>query len=310
MPTLSSDLTLLASLFDLEQVAYESPNAQSVRQYYKWTNWFYRQFHSKEGAMHFPLYLPAGATNHAEGLAEQARFVATYLTPEKAQNVTEIGCGSGYNLRNLARLYPEVSYQGIDVTPLHIWQASAYTRKAHLRNITFQQGAFSRLPVAQASQDIVFAVESFCYTQNIKHDLAEVARILKQGGKFIVYDVFLQPDFDLASPALQLASRLTAVGFAVADWNRLSDLQQYAKEVGLHMEVCEDLHTTLRPNLLRFQQDTRRLFEKTKLLRLLSQWHILPASWLKHAMTGLLAPYTMHEQVQGYYKIVLTKLDK
>jgi len=306
--SLSNDLSLLARLFDLEQLAYENPDAQTVKRYYDWTNWFYRRFHSAEGAMHFPLYLPNGAEHHAEGLEAQAQFVQQQITQIRAKNVVEIGCGSGYNLRTLARLENSCHYIGIDATALHVVQGGKFVQKNNLRNIDFLQGTFSKLPLLSESSDIIFAVESFCYSQNLAHDLAEVARVLRKGGQFIIFDVFLQPHFAEASPALQLASRLTAIGFAVADWDSLSNLQAIGRQVGLQVAVCEDLHTTLRPNLLRFQGDARRLFKQTRLLRTLLRWKILPAPLLKHAMTGLLAPYAMQENVQGYYKIVLEKI--
>ncbi|TAE18269.1 MAG: class I SAM-dependent methyltransferase [Bacteroidetes bacterium] len=303
--TLSQDLSLLARLFDLTRIAQEKPDAHAVGQYYHWTNWFYRKFHSAEGAMHFPLYLPNGATNHFEGLAVQASFVAEHA--QQARHIAEIGCGSGFNLRQLARLQPTATYQGIDATAKHVRQARRFAQKEGLTNLTFRQGTFDSLPTESESLDMVFAVESFCYSQDLRHDLAEVARVLRKGGKFIIFDVFLQPDFDKASPSLQLASQLTAIGFAVAQWDKLTDLQQSSQDAGLQLLACTDLHATLLPNLSRFQQDARRLFEYAVWLRPLVRRGILPAPLLKHAMTGLLAPHAMRPDVQGYYSVVLQK---
>lgn len=304
MKTLSEDLALLGQLFDLTQIAQEKPDSYEVGRYYYWTNWFYRKFHSSEGAMHFPIYLPNGATNHFEGLVEQASFIAQHT--QQATSIAEIGCGSGFNLRELARLQPDASYLGIDATAKHVKQARNFAQKQGLTNITFKQGRFDSLPVESESLDVIFAVESFCYSQDVRHDLAEVARTLRKGGKFITFDMYRQSAFEKASLDLQLASKLSAIGFAVAQWCKTSDFQQWGHEAGLQMLESMDLNEAIRPNLLRFQQDSRRMFEYVAWFRSLRG--ILPTTLLKHAMSGLIGPHTMTPEVQGYYRFVFQKI--
>lgn len=304
---LSQDLSLLSRLFDLEKIAQEKPDIKTVHTYYQWTNQFYRYFHSAEGAMHFPLYLPERATNHFEGLAEQANFIQDQTHLLEAQAIAEIGCGSGFNLRKLAEKNPQKQYHGIDATPLHVRQARRFAKREKLQNVDFQNGTFSSIPLGEASLDIAFAVESFCYSQDLRQDLQEVARTLRKGGRFVIFDVFLQPKYAQSSASLQLASQLTAVGFAVAKWDSITDLCAVCEDLGLEVISCEDLHETLLPNLLRFQKDARRYLTYTTYLSRLLPARFLPTTLLKHTMTGLLAPYAMHPEVQGYFRIVIEK---
>jgi ubiquinone/menaquinone biosynthesis C-methylase UbiE len=304
MNALNSDLGLLCKLFDLDGIANEKIDSHSVSKYYHWTNWLYRQFHSREGAMHFPLYLPGHAKNHFEGLGEQARLIDIYTKPE--YHVVEIGCGSGYNLRQLLKIKPTLTCVGVDPLLKHVRQAIRFVKREGYSQVTFKQGKFHCLPLANSSVDIVFAVESFCYSENLVTDLMEVNRVLKVGGLFIVFDLFRQPRFDEANASIQLASKLTANGFAIAQWQKIDLWLHAAKSAGFQVHQVDELSEAIAPNLARLQKDSRSFFKRIAKLPFVSAF--IPSSLLKHIITGLLSPHLMTCNAHGYFQIVLRRM--
>jgi arsenite methyltransferase len=303
MKSLADDLNLLSKLFDLDQIANENVDAHSVSRYYRWTNWFYRRFHSHEGAMHFPIYLPGQAKNHFEGLAEQARLIGEYVKPK--QFVAEIGCGFGYNLRQLVKIQPEIKDVGVDASASHVKRAIRFAEHEHLK-LEFKQGIFSQLPLADSLADVVFAVESFCYSKDIKADLTEVHRVLKAGGVFIVFDLFRQPQFDLADDSNKLASLLSAKGFAVAQWQKLDEWLAIAERLDFQVLLTADLSSAITPNVIRIQKDSRKFIERLTKFQLIK--NLVPDAVLRHAISGLLGPHLLAPELHGYYQVVLRKM--
>ncbi|MEO8540572.1 MAG: class I SAM-dependent methyltransferase [bacterium] len=76
---------------------------------------------------------------HPQNAAVIARLFG--LTPASVDTarVLEIGCGAGRNLIPMAYALPGSTFFGMDLSPVHISQATAAAEKLGLTNITFQQ---------------------------------------------------------------------------------------------------------------------------------------------------------------------------
>jgi ubiquinone/menaquinone biosynthesis C-methylase UbiE len=305
---LLSDLKKISRVLNLEKVLAKGVSGAEVGRYYRFTNYFYRRFHSAEGAMHFPLYLPKRAKNHFEGLYEQANLIQNYIQNTDNQRVIEIGCGQGFNSIYLAKQNPQAHFMGLDLSPLHVKQAQQKAQT--LPNIQFKVGDFQQLDFPEASFDVVFAVESFCYTRDISLIFKQLASILKPQGKVIIFDVFTHPDFKSIDKDLQLASTLTGIGFAVNQWWNLKEVIENAQLADFEVLSANNLASAILPNLRSFQTGSRKLFRYPILAKTLLRLGILPSVLVKHAMTGVLAPYTIGDLAQGYFQIVLQKGNK
>ncbi|MCU0447955.1 MAG: methyltransferase domain-containing protein [Microscillaceae bacterium] len=302
---LQSDLKKIGQVLDLPKTLQQGVSPAEVTRYYQLTNYFYRRFHSREGAMHLPLYLPQRAQNHYEGLYEQANLIQDFIQNTDNQQVMEIGCGQGFNSIYLAKQNPQHQFVGLDLTALHIRQAQ---QKAQgLPNLTFRQGDFQKMDFAPHRFDLVFAIESFCYTRDISLIFKQLASVLKPQGKVIIFDVFTHPGFENLTADLQLAIHLNGIGFAVEKWWNIEELRQNAQIAGLEVLIAQNLASAIMPNLLSFQKGARRMFRYPQLTKLLLQLGVLPSALVKHAMSGVLAPYSIGEVAQGYFQIVLQK---
>lgn len=99
---------------------------------------------------------------------------------EGFRSVVDIGCGEGQISRALAAQGSEVI--GVDPTDLHI--DIARQRGGGPR---YEKGSASHLPVADQSVDAALACLVFEHIDDLDGALAEVARVLKPGGRFAFF---------------------------------------------------------------------------------------------------------------------------
>lgn len=125
-------------------------------------------------------------------------------------DVLDVGCGRGGGSAHLMKRFQPRSVLGID----RAQQLVARCDLLHqLPGLAFKQGDASHLPVPDGSIDVVVNVESsHCYA-SMRAFYAEVARVLRPGGRFLYADLFW-PAVNSTTPD-QVGSRLHAAGLQV-----------------------------------------------------------------------------------------------
>ncbi len=141
--------------------------------------------------------------------------------------VLDIGCGTGYLLRQLARHYPQATeLAGIDPAPSMIEAAAASADDERLR---FSSGAAERLSYPEGSFDLVVSTTSFDHWSDQQAGLRECARVLVPGGRLILADLFsiwLIPTLTggrrgKARTQRRASQLLSAAGFTSIAWHDL-----------------------------------------------------------------------------------------
>ena len=94
----------------------------------------------------------------------------------------DIGCGNGYTVRWAAEAAPEGKAVGLDVSERMIERAREMS--AGLENVEFHRAAFPVHPLPHDAFDAILSMEVFYYLPDMDAALAEVARLLKPGGRF------------------------------------------------------------------------------------------------------------------------------
>lgn len=125
--------------------------------------------------------------------AEVLRRVCEAAAPAQGQQVLDIGTGTGALALRLAHESRVSQVVGIDPTAGMLSRATANAERAGLRErVHFEQAPAERLPFAEASFDLVVSSIAMHHT-NVRRSLAEIARVLRPGGRLAIADMGSNP---------------------------------------------------------------------------------------------------------------------
>lgn len=296
-PELAKDLHCLERHWGIAKLLAKTTDTQQIISYYRWNQALYRYFHSPEGAMHLPIR--EEGVNHQEGLAVHSQLLSQFWQELPPGPILEIGCGMGYNLRRLASQFPQRKFYGIDLVASNIKRARQVCQE--YANVHFVHGNFMEPEVLSASWAGIFAVESFCYFEEVGNVLDTICQSLRPDGKFVLFDALLNETFPGTDVNSQIAARLCARGYALEQWPGEQTIKSSALALGLHLVEEQDFSAQVLPNLIRFQEGCRRMLQKS---RFLPAWlltkYMLPSVIRGHLFAGLLGPYPVQAGLLRY----------
>jgi ubiquinone/menaquinone biosynthesis C-methylase UbiE len=141
------------------------------------------------------------------------------------------GIGTGLDIPHLP---PQHRYIGVDLTHAMLAKAKPRVAGGHIRLV---QGDVQRLPFADGHFDAVVLHLILAVVPEPKACLAEAARVLKPGGRILVFDKFLKPgERALWKRALNTLTRHVATRLDVVFEDVLTaapDLHRYHDEPAL-----------------------------------------------------------------------------
>jgi ubiquinone/menaquinone biosynthesis C-methylase UbiE len=270
-----------------------------MAQYYKQSERGYRRYHSQEGSLHFALN-EDGVFDPA-GYYGQPKFVEQQLQAISAQRVLEVGSGKGFNSEFLAQRHPQVEFVGLDLMPLNIKLAQ---RKANaLTNLSFQLGDFNHIPFPDQQFDVVFGVECLCYSLDNHQTLAELYRVLKPGGRLVVFDGYRNPGFETFPEEVQLAVSLFETSMAVQQgMNEIAAWIETSQKIGFILVENTDITESLYPNIDHLHRLALRYFAANGIMRRLSLF--FQKYLVRNAIFALVGPTLFGQGIASYYRTV------
>jgi ubiquinone/menaquinone biosynthesis C-methylase UbiE len=127
---------------------------------------------------------------HAQG--EDLGSVLKFLDPQPDETVLDLGCGVGHTLRRVA---PHVLLAvGADATAGMLEGARTLMQREGITNITLVVTTAESLPFLDASFDAVTCRLAAHHFADVKNAFAEVARVLRPGGRFVLSDNYAPDD--------------------------------------------------------------------------------------------------------------------
>jgi len=295
-------LHIIGRYVDIEALLHKKTDNEAVEHYYRESDFFYGLVHNQGGdSIH--LGLSDDDFYHKDDFLNQARFVAGLLDQPSMQ-VLELGAGKLINTKYLARQFPDHLFTALDLPNRH------FLRHRVPGNVTLKEGDYNDLSVfPEASFDIVFAVETLCYAESKEHVFGEIARILKPGGKLVVFDGY---DARLPEAMSSFERRASAIAWAAMSVTPhdqyIGDMKEYLAAHSFTDIEMTDLTEKVRPTLRRLDRICGYFFMHPRLVKFAHR--LLPYDAVVNSVAGWLMFYTITadpQRIHQYSRIVATK---
>lgn len=193
-----------------------------------------------------------------------------FMELRPGERVLDLGCGSGWATRLLARLVadgPEGFGQvvGLDVSDEMIRQARAASKE--FENILYVWGSADKIPWEENFFDKVLSVESFYYYPDQDRALAELFRVMSPRGRmFILINLYKDNPY-----SLQWVDKLKVPVHVRSSAEYVELLQKHAFEKVEARQIPDDTPTPDDYQTTSFRSlDDLRAFKKTGALLLMA----------------------------------------
>lgn len=135
--------------------------------------------------------LPAGLSESFTGAGNPEPFV----DPQPGETVLDLGCGAGLDVYHYAQAVgPSGMVYGLDFSAAMLRKAEENLRSVEVDNVIFLNAPVDRIPLPDASVDLVTANGIFNLSPDKDSVMREVARVLKPGGRTIFAEILAKDE--------------------------------------------------------------------------------------------------------------------
>jgi len=153
------------------------------------------------------------------GGREATQALAEFMQLRPGTHLLDVGCGIGGPARFFASRGCQVT--GIDLTDEFLRVAGSLTRRVKLDDkIKFRQGSALKLPFDAHTFDGAYTIHVCMNVADKGGVIREVARVLKPGGRFTIYDLVRTSDAALAFPLPWAQTPETSFVASMDDYRR------------------------------------------------------------------------------------------
>ncbi len=120
-----------------------------------------------------------------EPVQETVLDLAASEVPQPAA-ILDVGCGTGRLLRSAEQRFPDARLDGVDAALEMVKHAESVLAAGS--RIHFQQATAEQLPFPDGQFDLVFSTMTFHHWSDQASGIAEVARVMAPGGRWLLAD--------------------------------------------------------------------------------------------------------------------------
>ncbi len=273
---LHAKVDAMAQFINLDKIINGEKNSpKQIISYYRINRWAFRHYHSQDGFMHFRISDKGYFTD--EDVFFQPDIVSSFIKPGTV--VMELGFGQGANLLYLSRCHPEARFIGVDLSPLR--------EKDVPTNVSTYQLNYGDLSqFGDNTVDVMYAFETIVCNTDKEKIYREVYRVLKPGGRIIVFDYALTAQLETFDEHVQKAVALISKGGAADMIESLEDLNRHYTNCGLEIEVCADHTKNTLPDLKRLERKAAKILKRPLLSKVM--FWLLPEQFVSNIILGYL----------------------
>ncbi|MGQ0737788.1 MAG: SAM-dependent methyltransferase [Bacteroidota bacterium] len=226
-----------------------------------------------------------------------------HITPGKEATIADLGCGMATVARQAAKKYPNAKLVAITIVDYQVEKGKQLTNGEKLdEQVAVVRGNFEELEFADETFTHAYALESACHASGTSKELfiAELARVLKKGGRFCIADGFLKNN-DKKPRLFKWLYKRIANYWAVPGFACIRDFENKIKNHGLQNIKVREISYRIAPSvayvpLVCLKFFFKELWKNRSLRMKKERWHNVYAPFLGMLM-GL---YRKHF---GYYII-------
>lgn len=171
-------------------------------------------------------------------MVERRELIRDRLDLRPAEAVLSIGCGPGFETAELAEAVGDSGHvYGIDTSEAVL--ALADRRCADMAQVTLERADATDIPVDDERFDAAVAVQIYEYIHDVDSAVAELARVLRPGGRVAVYATDWDSIVWHSSDRARMERALKAWTDVYANPHLGSQLTAYFRDAGLTVERVE-----------------------------------------------------------------------
>jgi SAM-dependent methyltransferase len=111
----------------------------------------------------------------------------SHVEVRSEDTILDVGCGGGRTLNKLASIAARGRAFGVDYAAGSLAASRAYNKELIAAGrVQVEQASVSKLPFPVGQFDLVTAIETQYYWPDLPHDMSEILRVLKPGGKLVI----------------------------------------------------------------------------------------------------------------------------
>ncbi|MEO7409863.1 MAG: class I SAM-dependent methyltransferase [Sphingomicrobium sp.] len=194
------------------------------------------------------LRRPIEYLRHKRAIGRMTRRIIAESSVADGHRVLDAGCGTGAVSFPIAEENPRAQVYGISLSHSQLEAARSYQQSAGIRNIHFSEQNYTQTAFAEASLDRVIFVESLCHALDKRAAIVEASRVLKPGGKLIIFDAMYAN-----TPTAEQQSLCDALGsndgIAMPDLPTFEQLTGFITDAGMKTEYLFNLTTRVMASL-------------------------------------------------------------
>ncbi|RMF42010.1 MAG: class I SAM-dependent methyltransferase [Planctomycetota bacterium] len=227
---------------------------------------------SREGYLHFGYWRPwLNPFSRKPMLEEMNRVVFRQLGLDHLPEgqIGDLGCGFGAVARFGSRLYPQLEFHAVTISPQQV--AEAQRRHADER-VHYYCADYHRLPLPDGALDGVYFLESLCHSTRPDEALAEAARVVRPGGRIVLTDGYITRPLHQTSALFQHVVKAVAHNWAVPMFHEIELARRWTGQGRLQLIDQFECGWRLGPSALHAAHLSAWHFCKLLLRRDVSAW--------------------------------------